>query len=55
MGNELYWYNRCQADPNLSPFLEVMPELVNQFRMRLGVDKIDLVMDGISEDEMTAL
>lgn len=54
-GNELIWYNKCQSDPALRPFLKVIPEMMDSFRMRFGIDKIDLVMDGVSVTEMAEL
>ena len=30
-GNELQWYNRCKNETNLNPFLEVMPDVIDQF------------------------
>lgn len=54
-GNELNWYNQCRENPALSPFLDIIPTVTNQFRLRQGIDKIDLVMDGVSVHEMSAL
>ena len=52
-GMELQWYQRCQSDQNLSAFLAVLPEVIEKFRLRFGVDKIDLTDIGVSEGEMS--
>ena len=54
-GNELRWYNNCREKVSFRPFLEVIPEVRSQFRMRHGIDKIDLVMDGVSVIEMSEI
>ena len=41
-GNELKWYQQCHEGEALAPFLPIIPQVVDQFRLRFGVDKIDL-------------
>jgi len=39
----------------MEPFLAIIPEMVNLFKLRVDIDRFDLVKAGISADEMNTL
>ena len=49
-GNELIFYQRCQNEEKLKPFIDVTPRMLEYFQLRKDVDRIDLVIDGVLID-----
>ena len=45
-GNELIFYQLCQSEENMKPFSTVTPKMLQHFKLRKDVDKINLVIDG---------
>ena len=42
-GNELKFYRMCEEYEWMEPFKQVTPQVLKTFKMRPGVDKLDLV------------
>ena len=47
------FYQRCQAEEKMKPFIDVTPRLLDHFQIRKDVDRIDLVVDGKLIDART--
>ena len=54
-GNELKFYTQCWENPEMAPWLEIIPAVEDRFTLRKGIDVIDLTQMGISEAEMHEL
>ena len=53
--NEPVWYRLCRTQPKFHAFRSVIPEVVDQFTLRLGTDTFDMKQQGICEAEMDLL
>ena len=53
--NELNFYRVCRQCPNRSPLLQIIPEVIREFRLRDGVDRFDLSALGVGEAEILAM
>ena len=45
-GNELEFYQKCLGDERLKPFQNATPKMIEWFKLRKDIDRIDLVLDG---------
>ena len=54
-GSELDFYRVCRSSPDRLPMLTIMPEVVSEFKLRLGIDRFDLSQHGVTEEQMLAM
>ena len=47
------FYQRCQTEEKMKPFMDVTPRLLEYFQIRKDVDRIDLLIDGKLIDAST--
>ena len=53
--NELKFYRVCRDSPERQQLLQIIPEVMREFRLREGIDKFDLSALGVTDAELSAM